>query len=104
MSDAQQRMRSEYQEMRVPIFIPTFKSKAKIAAEAGLLLFIKYALVLLLTYIAFTFGTQIVNGSINGTQSALYLNELQNKGYLPKVVNGSIPSKEEVRNETLNSK
>ncbi len=92
MSLAQERMHAEYEAMRYPL---TLKHKIKIAAEQGLLLFIKYALVLALAYYAITLGTQIVAGSQNGTQAAIYLTELQNKGYLPKVVNGSIPDLKE---------
>ena len=72
-----------------------YKMKLKQAAEEGLLLFIKYFLVVVLAYFALTFGTQLVTGSVNGTQAAIYLNELQNKGYLPKVVNGQVPMKPE---------
>ena len=72
----------------------TFKERIKIAIEEGLLLFIKYALVIILAYMILTFGTNVVNGSANGTQAALYLNQLMEKGYLPKPVNGQVPSKE----------
>lgn len=73
--------------------VPTFKTRMKYAAEQGLLLFIKYGLVLILAYFALTFGTNVVSGAANGTQAILYLVELQNKGYLPKVNNGVIPEK-----------
>lgn len=63
----------------------------------GLYLLAKYGLMILIIYFALQFGTQVISGSINGTQSALYLNELQNKGYLPKVVNGQVPPKDETQ-------
>lgn len=74
----------------------SFASRLKRASEQGLLLFIKYALVLILAYFALLFVTNVVNGSQNGTQSALYLQQLQLKGWLPKVnPDGSIPMKEQ---------
>lgn len=77
------------------IVIP-FKLQLKRAAEQGLLLFVKYGLVLLLAYFALTFGTNVVAGSQNGTQAAIYLNQLQLKGWLPKVgSDGQIPTKEQ---------
>ena len=99
--NAQELMEKEYQEMR-QLINPTFKQLLKKNAEAGLLIFVKWGLALILAYFALTFGTQLVTGSINGTQSAIYLNELQNKGYLPKVVNGQVPPKPEVERETPN--
>lgn len=84
-----------YQEQTQPVY--SFKQKLKKAGEEGLLIFIKWGLALILAFLVLQFGTQIVSGSINGTQSALYLNELQNKGYLPKVVNGQVPPKAETQ-------
>ncbi len=77
---------------------PSYLQRLKSALEEGLLIFTKYALVLILAYLALQFGTGVVSGSTNGTQAALYLNELQNKGWLPKVVNGVIPQKPEAEN------
>jgi hypothetical protein len=76
-----------------------FKIRLKQAAEQGLLLFVKYALVAGLIYIIVVNLTNIISGSANGTQAAIYLNELQQKGYLPKVVNGQIPLKQDSSNE-----
>lgn len=73
----------------------TFKSKMKVALEQGLLLFAKYALVLFLSYIALQFITTIISGSQNGTNAINYLNQAVEKGYLPRAVNGQIPSKSE---------
>jgi Na+/H+ antiporter NhaC len=72
-----------------------FKEQMKEAAEAGLLLFIKYALVLGLIYVGVNIFTNITSGASNGTAAAMYLNELQQKGYLPKIENGQIPAKKE---------
>lgn len=78
-----------------------FKLKLKSALESGLLLFAKYGLVLILCYLALAFGSNMLSGANNGTQAALYLNELQQKGWLPKVVNGQIPPKQEDENAKL---
>ena len=96
MDVAQERMKDEYAGMRGAMTVPlyTFRYRLKKAAEEGLLITIKYGLVILLSYLGLTFGTNVVNGSNNGTAAALYLNELQNKGWLPKVQNGQVPMKE----------
>lgn len=73
-----------------------FKMKLKKAAEEGLLLFIKYVLVAGLIYISLNMISNIIAGSQNGTSAAVYLNQLQNKGYLPKVgQDGQVPPKME---------
>lgn len=68
----------------------SFKDKLIKATEQGLLLFIKFALVVGLSYVVINYFTTINSGAINGTQAVIYLNELQQKGYLPKIVDGSI--------------
>lgn len=96
--DDQLRVRENFQrlqEMAEDSYKPSYKQRLKKAAEEGLLLFTKYALVIILAYLALLFATNVVSGSTNGTQSALYLQELQNKGYLPRVVNGQVPPKED---------
>lgn len=87
---AQEKMRNEYNRMNNQNEA-RFKTRLKYASEQGLLLFAKYALVLFLSYIALQFLSSIISGSQNGTNAVLYLNELQNKGYLPKIVNGQVP-------------
>lgn len=77
--------------------IPTFKQRLKKASEEGLLIFVKWGLALVLAFLALQFFTNVVSGATNGTNAVLYLQELQNKGYLPKVVNGSVPPKTEVK-------
>lgn len=72
-----------------------FKYRLKSAAEQGLLLFTKYFLVALLVYASLQFFNGIVAGSQNGTQSSLYLQELINKGYLPKAGPNGIEPKTE---------
>jgi hypothetical protein len=95
VNSAQVKMQEDYSNLGQMDIIPSYKQRMKRAGEEGLLIFIKYFLVVVLAYFALTFGTQLVTGSVNGTQAALYLNELQNKGYLPKVVNGQVPPKTE---------
>lgn len=72
-----------------------FRQDLKNAAEQGLLIFVKYGLALILAFLTLQFFTNVVNGSQNGTNAVLYLQELQNKGYLPKAVNGIVPPKSE---------
>lgn len=93
MDIAQDKMREDYTYNRLDRLDDQamFKTRLKHAVESGLLLFAKYFLVLILGYFALQFLTGIVSGSQNGTNSVLYLTELQNKGYLPKAVNGVIP-------------
>lgn len=97
MPSAQERMYEEYMQPQMSI-VTSFKMRVKRAFEEGILITVKYGLLVVIAYFALVFGTQVVNGSINGTQAALYLNELQSKGYLPKVVNGQIPPKSEADN------
>lgn len=75
-----------------------FKTRLKKAAEEGILIFVKYALVALLLFGALQYFNVLVSGAQNGTQSALYLSELIQKGYLPKAgPNGIEPKSAEVK-------
>ena len=78
-----------------------FKQKLKEAAEQGLLIFVKWGLALVLAFFALNILTNVVSGSTNGTQAILYLKELQDKGYVPKAVNGQIPPKQEKDNAQI---
>lgn len=77
--------------------------KLKAAAEEGLLLFAKYALILLLIYVALNFANGLIAGSQNGTQSIVYINQAIEKGYLPKPVNGLVPPKVENEKTSTNN-
>lgn len=77
------------------LFEESFSSKLKRAAEQGILLFVKYALLVLLVFGALQYFNTLVQGSQNGTQSAIYLNELIQKGYLPKAGPNGIEPKVE---------
>lgn len=70
-----------------------FRERLKKALEEGVVLFAKYALVVALIYGCLMFFNGLMVGSQNGTQSALYLNQLIERGYLPKAVNGEVPAK-----------
>lgn len=73
----------------------SFKQKLRGAMEQGVLLFAKYALLAILLYVSLQFLNGLVTGSQNGTQSAIYLNELISKGYLPKAGPNGIEPKVE---------
>jgi hypothetical protein len=76
-----------------------YRTRMKKAAEEGLLLFIKYALLIGLIYFSVNIFSNIIAGASNGTSAAIYLNQLQNKGYLPKVgQDGQVPPKQEEPN------
>lgn len=76
-------------------FLPSFRDRFKKAAEEGILLTVKYGLILVIFYLALQFGLNIVAGSQNGTASLNYLQQAINKGYLPKPgTDGQIPNKE----------
>lgn len=79
------------------LFEAEFLPRLKRATEEGLLLFAKYALVVALAYFVLVFATGVINGASNGTAAAQYLNELQQKGYLPQLVNGQVPDKPKVQ-------
>lgn len=81
----------------------TFKARIKEALEDGLVLFAKYALVLFLIYLGLNFLNGLIAGSQNGTQSAIYINQLIEKGYLPRAVNGQIPPKVQDEKTSFNS-
>ena len=95
METAQDRMLKEYEDsvrnLGQSSIKLTYKQRLKLAMEEGLLIFTKYGLALILAFLALQFLTGIISGSRNGTNSALYLNELITKGYLPKAENGVIP-------------
>ena len=85
--------------MRGTVPVAPFKYKLKLALEQGLLISAKWGIVLFLAFLALQFATNVVSGSQNGTNAVIYLNELQSKGWLHKVVNGSIPQKPEAGHE-----
>lgn len=81
----------EYHPLGQMSIVPTFAQRLKRAGEEGLLIFVKWGLVLVLAFLALNYLTSVNSGAANGTNAVIYLNELQNKGWLPKVVNGQVP-------------
>lgn len=67
----------------------------KKAAIEGLLLAIKYGLIILIILYCYNFSNNTYQMSINGNQAALAIKMFQEKGYLPKFVNGEVPNKSE---------
>lgn len=61
----------------------------------GLLLLVKWGLLIAAIIYAFNFSMQTRDMAINGQQAAAFLSELQKKGWLPKIENGQIPQKVE---------
>lgn len=70
-----------------------FKHKLKRAVEEGLLIFIKYSLVLILAWFAVNYLTRINQAALNGEQAAVAIQMFQQKGYLPQFANGQLPDK-----------
>ena len=95
MDTAQDKMLREYASLGQKNIVPSFKQKLRSAMEQGVLLFAKYALLAILLYVSLQFLNGLVTGSQNGTQSAIYLNELISKGYLPKAGPNGIEPKVE---------
>lgn len=89
---ATERMKTEY-DLRENEAM--FRTRLRYAAEQGLLLFVKYALVVGLIWFSVNAITNVVAGSVNGSNALNYLNEAISKGYLPKTVNGQVPPKME---------
>lgn len=67
------------------------------AFKDGLVLVVKYGLLVLVILWAFSFAMQTRQLAINGDSAAAALNEFINKGWLPNISNGQVPQK--VNNE-----
>ena len=61
--------------------------------KLGILLLVKYSLFIIAIIYAYTFMQNTYFMAQNGQQAAIFLSELQKKGYLPKIENGVIPEK-----------
>lgn len=70
-----------------------FKELLVDAFKEGLLLLVKYGLIVFLIWYGFNFSLDTRNKASNGEQAAILLLELQKKGYLPQLVNGQVPDK-----------
>lgn len=74
-----------------------YKDKLIEAFKDGLLIVAKYGLIVVLIWYAFNYSLQTRNMAINGEQATLAINEYINKGWLPKLINGEAPKKEDNR-------
>jgi hypothetical protein len=70
-----------------------FLDKLKRAGEEGILLLVKYGLIIAFIIFAFKYFLTIQQMAINGQQAAIYLMELQKKGWLPQIINGQVSEK-----------
>lgn len=61
------------------------------AFKEGLLLLVKWGLLVGFIIYGFNYSLDTRNKSVNGEQAAILLIELQKKGYLPQLVNGAVP-------------
>lgn len=71
----------------------TFLQQLKQALEQGILLLVKYGLIIAAIIYAFNFTMQTRQMAINGNQAAMAIQQLQMKGWLPQFVNGQVPEK-----------
>lgn len=70
-----------------------YKEQFKEALKEGLLLLVKYGLLILAIIYAFNFSLQTRDMAVNGTQAAIAIKSFQQKGWLPQFVNGEAPDK-----------
>ena len=61
--------------------------------KSGVLLLVKYGLIVIAILYAYAFMNATYNKASNGEQAAILLLELQKKGYLPQLVNGQVPER-----------
>ncbi len=70
-----------------------YKEELIEAFKNGLLLLVKWGLLIAAVIYAFNFSLETRRAAINGEQAAILINEYMKKGYLPKLENGQIPDK-----------
>lgn len=70
-----------------------FKDQLIEALKEGLLLLVKYGLIVIAIVYSFLFMNQTRDMAINGNNAAIAIKMMQEKGYLPQFVNGQIPEK-----------
>lgn len=71
----------------------TFKEQLINNLKDGLLLLAKYGLIIIAILLAYNHINETRQMAINGQNAAAYLIQLQQKGYLPQLVNGQVPEK-----------
>lgn len=92
MTEEQQVLKQEYGRRESDAM---FKFQLKKAAEAGLLLFVKWGLVLILVIFAFNYFTRVNQAALTGEQAAIAVRMFQEKGWLPQFTpDGKIPDKQ----------
>ena len=80
-----------------------FRDRLKFAMEEGILLVVKYGLVLLIIVFALNYFSQISQAALNGQQAALAIRLFQSKGYLPQIdTQGNVPEKTHEKDITSN--
>lgn len=72
----------------------TYKDMLLEAFKEGLLLLVKWGLLIAAIVYAFNYSLQTRNMALNGNQAAIAINELQQKGWLPKFKDGVIPDRD----------
>jgi hypothetical protein len=86
----------EFPNQRNVFAPPTFQELLKEKFQQGLLLLVKWGLLIAAIVYAFNYSLQTRNMAMNGEQAALAINEFINKGWLPKLANGEAPKKMEL--------
>ncbi len=73
-----------------------FLEQLKQNLSDGILLLVKYGFIIAAIIYAFNFLLNTYRAAANGEQAAMFLQELQKKGYLPQLVNGQVPDRPKV--------
>lgn len=58
--------------------------RIKEAIEDGIIITVKYGMIILILFYVMNFTMQVYQMSVNGQQAAIAIREFQDKGYLPK--------------------
>ena len=61
-----------------------FRTKLVKAIEEGVLIFVKFGLIIVLIILSIEYALKIKQAALNGEQAAIAINEYQQKGWLPK--------------------
>lgn len=77
----------------------SFKDQLIEAGKSGILLFVKYILIVAAIIYAFNFSLNTRQMAESGLNAAVALNKYMSKGYLPQFNNGEIPDKPVVKDD-----
>jgi hypothetical protein len=72
----------------------SYKEQLVEALKNGLLLLVKYGLLIVAIVYAFSFSIQTRDMAVNGNQAAIAIVELQKKGWFPVFKDGTVPNKD----------